>query len=724
MKIKFSFLFLIISQIGITQVLKNINAEDLWGNPININNIVKSKTTVIIPFSTSNCGYCLIDGYFSKLNYLMSNNEMGGASFEQSLFNTQLDIYTFTKEFQSSFPVLTYPPQLYDIHENGFPTVLAFKKGKQLVKYHNNYAEFDKLNALLWDNKCHFRPTGNNHMADKLFFENEIKDAFIVVPDDFTIEKDEWIDNSAKYKHIGELTKEDKQKHLYIAGRHNVSSIASFFTNKNNIISFSNDSILVGEYKFKFDSIGILAWLYNPYNPEKYLMLDIRNGHKRNGVMNYLDFVVYTGADSISCKKLMYGHYNISNNGLEIIPEKTFSDVSIQKYCNKVCNVPQKPKKILNNVNKNSTISITKSQYGQLSIIGNKDCRFPDLASDEEGNVWVVFEENGDIVLNKVEANSKPIFIEYDESDSYSPKIICENNKIWIFYLNNRDSYYRLYARFIENGNLSDEIILSEKAPFNVCNINATSKNGEISVVWTEWKANYRFLKYRKIIDGILLEIQNIPLAPPIYTENYYNAWGASIAYSKDGTLWGAWNQHYPASFGVIGGKIGDKPSSITSEEKEMDDWENGGYPCIIINGNEKNVFYESSAWDVLNGDSQTIKFRQYNDSLKKWTFPVIISNMNDTYLNQTPSAISDENNNIYVAWSGRQNIENSVWGIYFSKKSKGSWSKPILISPSDTNARYPKIILNKKDNSVWISWHSGIGENMKIKVINLDECK
>ncbi len=476
MKIKLSFLLLIMSQICSAQVLENMNAEDLWGNHININDTVKTKTTVIIPFSTSNCGYCLIDGYFSESNYLMNNNEMGGASFEQCLFNPQLDIYTFTKQFQSPFPVLTYPPQLYNIHQNGFPTVLAYKNGKQVVKNHYNYDEFDKLNALLWNNKCHFKPTGNNHMANKLFWENEIKDAIIVVPDDFNIEKDEWIYNSIKYKHISELTESDKQKHLYIAGKHNLSTLAQFITKENGFISFSNDSIFIGDYKFKFDSIGILAWLYNPYNPEKYLMLDIKNGNKLNEIVNYLDFVVYTGTDSISFEKLMYGHYNSSNEGLEIIPEKTFSDVPIQQYCNKVCHIPQNPKKILHNVSDNSTISITETQYGQLSTIGNKNCKFPDLASDKEGNVWVVFEEKGDIILNKVEANSKPIFIEYDESDSYNPKIICGNNKIWIFYLNNRDSYYRLYTRFIENGNLSDEILLSERKPFNVCNINAASK--------------------------------------------------------------------------------------------------------------------------------------------------------------------------------------------------------------------------------------------------------
>ena len=46
-------------------------AEDIWGNKIDIQKAIQSsKPTVIVPFSTSNCGYCLIDGFFTEKNYI------------------------------------------------------------------------------------------------------------------------------------------------------------------------------------------------------------------------------------------------------------------------------------------------------------------------------------------------------------------------------------------------------------------------------------------------------------------------------------------------------------------------------------------------------------------------------------------------------------------------------------------------------------------------------
>ena len=108
-------------------------AENLWGEHIPIDKIIQeSKPTVMVPFSTSQCGYCLIDGYYGEKNYIQNNIDFGGKSFHICLFNPQLDIYTFKKHFGWKSDILTYPIELYKYHEDGYPTVLAFKNGKQL----------------------------------------------------------------------------------------------------------------------------------------------------------------------------------------------------------------------------------------------------------------------------------------------------------------------------------------------------------------------------------------------------------------------------------------------------------------------------------------------------------------------------------------------------------------------------------------------------------------
>jgi len=723
---KLLFLVLVLtSQIGFGQVLKNGNAEDLWGNSININDTVKSKTTVIIPFSTSNCGYCLVDGYFSKTNYLDNNKKTGGASFEQCLFNPQLDVYVFTKQFHSTFTVLTYPPELHKIHEDGFPTVLAFKNGKQVVKYHNNYAEFPKLNTILWDNKCFHTPMGNLHMAERLIFENYMNDAIMVYPDSVDLSKkiNERLSKSVSWKHIGEITETDKQKHLYLAGNYDATTLSDFFKGAVSNVQFSSNSLIFGNYKFNFDSIGIYAWFTSPFNNQKYIVLNLRHGNKLQESVNYLDFVIYEGKDTASFKKILYGQYDIVNGKQDIIPQKTFSDVPIQQYCDKICRIPEYKKPEQHNVSEKSTIITTNNAYGNISTLGNGNCKFPDIICDTKGNVWTVFEENGDIILNEVESNSQPIYIESDNSDSYNPILASDNKRIWVFYLNNKDLYYRVYARYIENGNLSDEILISDKEPFNSSNLSAATMKDEISIVWTEWKANQRYLKLSKIYNGTLMNPSIITLAPSRYTEDYHNAWSASLMYDSKGELWGAWNQHYPGNFCVISGKIGDYPQPVTNTAKEMDDWEHGGYPDIATNGEKKIIVYESFGWDVvLKNESQKIKFREFNDSVKKWSVPIILSDTKETYMNQTPSVICDKNKDIYVIWSGRQKKDNSVWSIYIVVNNLGIWGKPILISQPGINARYPKIILNEKDNSIMASWQTGIGKEMKTVVMKIDK--
>lgn len=709
---------------GHGQVLKSGQAEDLWGNPVNINDTVKAKTTVIVPFSTSNCGYCLIDGYFSGANYLANNQKRGGSSFEQCLFNPQLDIYVFGKEFQTDYPVLTFPPALHKIHDDGFPTVLAFKNGVQVLQFHYNYTEFQELNDLLWDQQCLMTPRGNLHMADRFLYENEHQNAIYVFPDGADIEgkKSTWINNSITFKHMSELDESDRHKNLCFVGNHDAATLSRFFNGENKGISFSHDSIVLGEYSFAFDSAGVFAWCTNPFNPGSYVVLNIRHGNKLPEPVNYLDFIVFTGKDSASFKKIMYGQYDFSRGRPEIVPQKTFSDVSMQQFCRRSCHIPLQAVPEMHPV-KEVSISQKESLLGSVVTMGNDNCRFPRMSTDEEGNVWIVYEENGDIVLNNVVNKGKPFCIEPDHSDSYNPVLVNDEGRIWVFYLNNRDSYYRVYARYIENEVVSDAIRLSDEEPVNASHLSVARKAGEISVAWSEWKANQRYLKLCRITDGVVGNPEAIALAPSQYTEDYHNGWSPSLAYLSNGELWAAWNQHYPGNFCTIAGKTGEQPQVVTATARKMDDWENGGYPCLATAGNRKMIAYESSGWDVvLYHKPQCIKVREYNDDLRKWSLPVVLPMPEKMILNQTPSLAFDKEGDAWLAWSGRSEDENSCWGIYLAVRHAGKWSKAVLISAPGVNARYPQVAINGKDDSVWVSWHAGRGKEMKVEVIRLKE--
>jgi hypothetical protein len=104
------------------------------------------------------------------------------------LFNPQLDIYTFQKHFRWKDPViLTFPPSLHRYHENGFPALLAFKNGRQVLKEFYNYARFDTLKTILWNDSIRMHPTGQLHdedkgQASKFGFFGRVKVNFVQTP--------------------------------------------------------------------------------------------------------------------------------------------------------------------------------------------------------------------------------------------------------------------------------------------------------------------------------------------------------------------------------------------------------------------------------------------------------------------------------------------------------------------------------------------------------------
>ena len=703
-------------------------AENLWGEKVPIEDIIrKDKPTVIVPFSTSQCGYCLIDGYYSEKNYIQNNTNFGGNSFHMCLFNPQLDIYTFEKHFGWKSEILTSPIELYKYHEDGFPTVLAFNNGKQLYKEFYDYAQIDSLSAKLWNNKMNLVPTSEMHMATRIIYENEIDASVIVYPQKDTIPQSE-IDSGKKWnsyscKKINQLTKDDLNKHLLLKGNFTFDELANFFNKDNSPIIFQNDSIKIGNYSFDYHKTGMNFTCPNPYNKHKYLVAYISNNNHFNERSNYLDYVFFQTKNGMT-KKILYGHFNKSDDGIWTFSEqKSFSELNKQQYCKGHCEIPHN-KSYKESEKGNIVVSVIKKNNLIEYTFGKDFCKFPDITSDNKGNVWTVWEENGDINLSRIDTKGKThtFKIEQNESDSYNPKITVANNKIWIFYLNNQDDYYRLYYKTFDGLRLSDEMLLSRKRPYDIVLPSVASKGDELTISYSIWAANYRLLVYTKIKKNVKSDIKYVKVCDSKYTKNYINAWYPSISYDNNGAVWGAWNQHYPSNFGICGGKLTEQSKPITQSAAKMNDWEKGGYPKLFINNQNKYVVWQSNdVWGLYeNKSTQNIKFSKYDEKQNKWGIGEIISLPTQTFLNETPDAITDNDNNIWVVYSGRKKGNNTKWGIYLTHFSGDKWTKPILISEQNENARAPKITIDK-NNNLWITWHSGIGKNMKIKVIKIN---
>lgn len=133
------------------------------------------------------------------------------------------------------------------------------------------------------------------------------------------------------------------------------------------------------------------------------------------------------------------------------------------------------------------------------------------------------------------------------------------------------------------------------------------------------------------------------------------------------------------------------------------------------------------SSGSPLAGTSPTEKPQKvlascYDQAKACWTLPHRLSHQEQTVLNQTPRAVVDSDGVLWVAWSGRPSADDvdQPWGIYLSRFTGDDWSAPVLVSAEGESSRAPDIVVGD-DKRVWITWHAGTGDAMKIKVL---ECE
>jgi len=714
-------------------------AEDLWGTTIPFGRIIRSpQTTIIQPFSASNCGYCLIDGWFVEKNYFETNRTKGGSNFTLSLFNPQQDNYAFTKHYRDTLtPVLTWPPDLYRYHEDGFPAILAFRNGEQVVKIPEGSlypydSSFEKLKMTLWnDTSVHFQPVSELHFATRIIDENMNYTATCVVADGNQMAFDRNSEFALKarcyhVKYLGQFTPGDGRKNILLEGKFG-REVYRNLTQGQSPFRMEGDSILcLGRYRFGVDTIGISAGFPNPMNPEKYLVCHIRGLKVEKGFFdNSVDYTIYTcDSHSKTTRILIHGFFAKHPGNRWIFADSLcFSLLKAGEAienCVGICKLPDK-KYFAEHPVKIAKPRVRKNSHGDEYTFGNKACRFPSIATDDKGTAWVCWEEQGDILLSSVDReNPVSIAVEHDHSDSYNPLVTFADGRLWVFYLNNRDGFYRVYGRSFDQRVLGEPVLCSEVLPCDaVTPAMVSSKNG-ITLAWTYWKANFRFPFYRLIRNGIPDTVHAISAAESASLPGYVNSWYVSLTADASGKVWGAWNQHYPAILGVCSGNLDGKAIPVTRVTDDVENCENGGYPSGLHDASGRRwVFWESSSWGVPHGEKQTIRYSVFDTLTGAWSPSAAIPKDENTILNQTPQAVCAENGKIYLTWSGR--TQEGDWALYMAIREKDSWTRPIRLTSGSEPARAPKIIPGQ-NNSIWVACHSGKGTKMKVKVFRLKE--
>ncbi len=654
---------------------------------------------------------------------------MGGKYYAMCLFNPQIDIYTFLKHYRESCDVLTFPFTLNLYHNNGFPWMIAFKDGERvhsagLSPYEDT---FKALTAKLWPdapNAIHL--TSPLHMADYFIFSNESNAGVFVCPDDDREMFEEMTEKFAESKGVtiqfeSALTEVDLKKNLHFQEKSGHFKF-EFWKDEKIPLVIDTKTVQLGDYVFPRDEVGIKAAFPNPANEQRYVLLSLRGSKLQSDMKeNYVDYLVFRNGDDGGAELLLHGFFDKSEKNWTFSQRMAYRSKSAEAFCRDgICPAPGDPIAPGGHLTDIPGDLSTPPQpepadiqrKGNIWTFGSGGSRFPAALADSRGTCWVAWEERGNIYLVSLQEQGEPhiIPVENGPSDSFHPVLAMEREKIWLFYLNDIDGFYRVYGRSLEGLQPSEPILISEEQPCDaVTPAAAWDASGKITIAWSDWKANYRYPKYRTLDGRFMSDIRPIQIKRSKI--DYTNAWCPSLACDREGNVRGAWNQHYPLSLGVYAGDLAGEATGVSEKE--------GGYPSVVIDGENKMwVVWETSLWNLKQGQTQMIQASFFDAERGQWAIPYTISKKELTHFNQTPKATLDSDGRIWVTWSGRKDA-GTPWSVYISRWESDSWSVPETVSAEAETARAPSISI-APDGGAWIAWHGGTGADMRIKAVRI----
>ncbi len=711
-------------------------AEDLWGNRIDLVDF-KRGLTLIEPFSPSNCGYCLLVGEFVELNYFDKNREHGGHNFLQSLFNPQLDVYAYQKYYRDTTTVLTYPLSLFEYHRDGYPALLAFRDGKQILRgFLDDYDKTFKERARAWwpeSSDTGVTLASGYKMADNYMTETKHALFVWVFPqglDSLARKFSKRFEGSKEsptrivVKCEDQLTPDDLTRNILFQSDGRKFKFRSLLGTETPI-RFDSTGFLVGPYRFGLEGTGLQATMPNPYNRECYLSLKLTPGMRLPFQTELQsDFAVWRADSSGRPPRLLIdGRFAKDRQNIwRFTDSLSVVYANLKDYCGTgVCPIPaylSRPE--VHHEVSSIPASWKKGPDASRLTLGSVDCRFPSVAVSPSGEAGIAWEERGDInfVVNKEGEPAHTFRVEDGDPDAYNPRVAYDGHAFLIVYLSNLDNYYHLYGRYLDGDKLSQEFRISDAGAFDDVTPALSSNNaGKIVVAWSQWKANSRYPRYCTIDNRTVGAIADVSTVPDGADMGYVNAWGFSLAIDQQGKSYGMWNQHYPATLCVCGGALNGPVSTPQKLTGNAETSECGEYPSTALDSRGRQwAAWSTFGFRAWRGAPQQVLVARFDSANGAWSTPVTISDDDSTtLLNQTPRLAIGSEGSMAVVWSGRPKSEDGNWGIYLAGFANGRWAKPVLISEQAEVARAPEIAIGT-DNKLWIVWHSGVGKGMVIR--------
>ncbi len=519
-----------------------------------------------------------------------------------------------------------------------------------------------------------------------------------------------------------ELTESDLMRHLMLEGS-TASYGFDFLQDQDTPIRFGYGQVRVGDYRFAAADVGLVAVFPNPHNRQSYVWMRLISQHGGRLLNNNgNDFTIWRYGDKEEpCQKLVDGNFaKHAGNAWTFADSLALTYANLASFCKGgVCPLPTSAfQEAIAHEYRPAVRGWKSVPSGSLMVLGHGNCRLPSIAAGPDGEIAVCWEENGDIVMATMQVDGEPVVItiESGSHDSFDPQIAWNGDSYFVAYLSNQDGWFRLFGHFVSDDRVSPQVLVSERGTLDVLTPAVVADTtGQLTIAWTEWKANQRFPFYRVFegrTAGPIQTLQHLSEG----TDDYTNVWYFDLALDHDGNVFGAWNQHYPATLGVCSGNLVNQASSVTRVAEDQQNHENGGYPSLAFAPDGRRwVAWETCWWDAHDRPQQILA-TYYDSNLDSWAVPFELTKGRQCLLNQSPQIVSQAGG-LTAVWSGRADHSDSTWGIYLSNFDGKKWGDPVLVSPEGVCARAPQITI-ASESAIWITWHSGIGSEMRTAVL------
>lgn len=345
-----------------------------------------------------------------------------------------------------------------------------------------------------------------------------------------------------------------------------------------------------------------------------------------------------------------------------------------------------------------SSISDKKAWKGaKLLETKNGDAHNPEIKFDDDGNAFVVWEQEDNGGISSIYANrynSKKgwggaVLLENSNGRAFYPKIDTNHNgNAFVVWQQKNPGFFSIYSnRYVSGSGWKQAVLVEQKSEDALDPKIAFISYGEAMAVWSQHDKNGN--SYINANHYYLGSGWDKPVLLNANSGNH--SYQSKIAADSSGNAIAVWIQGYSLYASRYTDSSGWSP--IFSLENSNGDVED----IQIASDNDGNAFVIWNQRKQSHYGTTSIYVNRYSVG-SGWSGAILLENSDKNAYN--PQIAFDSDGNAIAVW--KQYDKNGNCGIYASNYTLGDgWSKAVLIKGSNKGASNPHIALDNKGNAI-----------------------